>query len=135
MPAANRTNGIVCFISGKLGKIFFPRMNILSHSVCRSCYQCQKAQPNPSPQRGIYRSTSKGFPWEVLSIDVVGPLRPCKNFRYLLTARDLFTRWTEVIPIKDLNACTIAKSLNDQIFCRFGVPGALHFDNGMTSIV
>ena len=59
-----------------------------------------------------------------------GPLPMSKGFRYLLTAKDLFTKWVELIPVKDLHATTIAKAINDQIFCRFGLPGAMHFDNG-----
>ena len=54
----------------------------------------------------------------IIYSDVVGPLKASRGFKYLLTIRDGFTRWLEIFPLKDLKAITIAKIVNDEIFCR-----------------
>ena len=80
-------NYLFVYFLGRLGKIHFPRMLTISHAVCRSCFECQTAKPRAQPQKGIYRSVHKGFPWDCLSCDVVGPLKNCRGFKYLLTAK------------------------------------------------
>lgn len=47
-------------------------------------------------------------------------------FRYF---QDSFTKWIELIPLRNLKTENIAQAINDQIFCRYGLPGALKFDN------
>jgi len=41
-------------------------------------------------------------------LDVVGPLLPCKNFRYCLTLFDRFSRWLEAIHLIEASAELIA---------------------------
>ena len=55
---------------------------------------------------------------ELFCSDVVGPLKASRGFKYLLTIRDGFTRWLEIFPLRDLKAITIARIVNDEIFCR-----------------
>ena len=55
---------------------------------------------------------------ELFYSDVVGPLKASRGFKYLLTIRDGFTRWLEIFPLRDLKAITIARIVNDEIFCR-----------------
>ena len=43
---------------------------------------------------------------------------------------DYFTKWTEAIPLENLEARTVARVLIDNFICRFGVPLFLHTDQG-----
>ena len=46
----------------------------------------------------------------------------------MLVVVDHFSKWTELIPLKDTNAITIARALLDNWCCRYGVPTRLHSD-------
>ena len=65
-----------------------------------------------------------------IHVDIVGPLPPSQNYRYLLTVVDRFTRWPEAIPLVDAQTTTCAKALALHWIARFGVPAELTSDRG-----
>ncbi|KAG5870343.1 hypothetical protein JTB14_038039 [Gonioctena quinquepunctata] len=65
--------------------------------------------------------TSTTEPWELTSIDVVGPLVISLNGnRYLLTFPDYFTKFVEAISLPDQKANTIARAFVENITVRHG---------------
>ena len=50
--------------------------------------------------------------------------------RYSMVIRDYFTKWTEAIPLENLEAKTVARALIDNFISRFGVPLFIHTDQG-----
>ena len=72
-----------------------------------------------------------GEPWERLGIDVTGPHPACSNGNvYVLTVIDHFTRWVELIPMKNQEAATVVKALVDKVFCVHGCPLQILTDRG-----
>ena len=52
------------------------------------------------------------------------------GYRYILVIADYFSKWTEAFPIKDKCADTVADVLVNRIILRFGMPLAIHSDQG-----
>ena len=52
----------------RMGGIHFPDMKLKATAVVRSCFSCQTSKGSPKPQKGIYRATHRGFPWDVLNL-------------------------------------------------------------------
>jgi hypothetical protein len=62
-----------------------------------------------------------------VALDITGP----KNGnRYALVAIDHYSKWCEARPIKDHDATTAARFLEEEIICRFSVPRFIFTDNG-----
>ena len=65
-------------------------------------------------------------------MDFVGPFPPShprKNV-YLLTIKDLFTKWLEAFPLKVATASEVARIFTEEIFPRFGKCEQIHSDQG-----
>jgi transposase-like protein len=66
-----------------------------------------------------------------VALDIVGPLLKTKDGnRYALVAIDHYSKWCEARLVKDHDATTTTRFLEEEIICRFGVPKFIFTDNG-----
>ena len=63
-------------------------------------------------------------------LDLVGPLPPSEDHRYLLTMVDRFSRWPEVIPLKDISAASCSNAFVRHWLPRYGLPDTVITDRG-----
>lgn len=103
---------------------------------CTSCEVCGSRKVTQKKGKAPMKQYNVGLPMERIAIDFMGPL-PRSNSengnvpkRYLMVIGDYFTKWTEAIPLENLEAKTVARVLIDNFICRFGVPLFLHTDQG-----
>ena len=128
---AHRSAPVVC--DGLARSLFFPSMLRRCHEELDRCPRCLvKTAPSSKGQRHTLVSQQGGFPFQKLSLDFVGPLPTSfpGRYRFILTCKDLFSRWVEAFPTRDMTAATVVKCLANEIFCRFGTPDQLHSDQG-----
>jgi hypothetical protein len=84
--------------------------------ACQSC-QCYKFSRHSFTLLGDFTPTAARFLH--VRIYLVGPL-PTACCTYCLTAVDRFNRRSEVVPIPDITADTVARALLTSCICRFG---------------
>ncbi|KAG5862390.1 hypothetical protein JTB14_015634 [Gonioctena quinquepunctata] len=94
-------------------KIFYwtgIRTDIINY--CIKCDACNRRKTSPHMKKvPLQKFTPTQEPWELTSMDIVGPLVTSMNGnRYLLTFQDYFTKYPEVIPLPDQKADTIARA-------------------------
>ena len=104
----------------------------MSREVKRYVYSCEacqvtKGKPSKLPNSG---NLEYGNPMDQVSIDILGPFLPTPaGNTVVLVAVDHFTRWIEAYPLPDQKAETCARTLYEQLFCRFGMPLELKSDH------
>ena len=54
------------------------------------------------------------------------------NIKYILVISDVFTKWTEAIPLPDQEALTVTKAFVNTFVSRFDTPLQVHSDQGRT---
>ena len=88
----------------------------------------KRTEPTKMAPMGIVRS---GYPMERIGIDILGELPLTGNGnKYILVISDYFTIWTEALPMPNIEACTVANLLVNEVLTRFGIPRKIHSDQG-----
>jgi len=64
-----------------------------------------------------------------ISVDILGPLPETKEGNtHMLLVVCLFTRWTELWPIRDCKAATVTSALVERVLSTFGMPEVIYTD-------
>ena len=79
-------------------RFVWPGINSDVRRWTRSCVQCQRAKIQRHTAVPLSSFPTPSARFDVIHIDLVGPLPPSRGFTYLLTCVDRFTRWPEAIP-------------------------------------
>jgi transposase InsO family protein len=117
---------------GRLRRSFwFPSMVARTVETLASC-RCCLVKTTLNRQLHNLNPTLSGYPFQKLFMDFVGPLPLLHpgRFKYILTIRDIFTKWTEAFPTRDMTAATVVRLLAHKVFPRFGTPEHIHTDQG-----
>ena len=96
----------------------------------KACLRCQAAKVHRHTTAPVDQFVPATRRFDHIHVDIVGPLPPPQNYRYLLTVVDRFTRWPEAIPLVDAQTTTCPKALALHWIARFGVPTELTSDRG-----
>ncbi len=66
-----------------------------------------------------------------VALDTVGPLPETRSGnKYILVAIDHYSKWCQAKAVVDHGAKTVARFLEDDIICKYGVPKFILSDNG-----
>ncbi|KAL0212285.1 hypothetical protein RCL1_005911 [Eukaryota sp. TZLM3-RCL] len=99
------------------------------HVQC--CPSCQKTSPVRKPNILFTGTLWSDRAFSSVHVDTIGPLpKDQQNFSFVLVFVDSFTRYTILVPLTKLNAQESAYALVWNVCAIFGIPLAIHFDNG-----
>lgn len=99
---------------------------------CTSCTVCIATRlKRHAHAKGRIKQIRATAPFEMISMDIVGPLPMCNSgSRYLLTIMDRFTRYVAAIPLSEVTAQEVAMRFFNEWILRYGPPQTLLADNG-----
>ena len=96
---------------------------------CLACSVC--AQYNPQgqfrPKRG--KIPEPQYRFQHIFMDFI-ELNKCEGMKYCLTIIDMYSKWIDVLPTRNPDALTVAKTLTNHIIQHFGIPEKIYSDNG-----
>src|SRR5258705_6394172 len=112
-------------------KYSWPEMKKDIEEWCRSCLTCQACKHPNRAARAPLENIAVGSPMEIIGVDIMGPLPvSTQGNRYILVFIDLFTKWAEAYPVKQIDAITVTDVLVHEFISRHGVPKIILSDQG-----
>jgi len=100
---------------------YWPKMILDAITYAKRCHACQVHGYFIHQAPRYLRSTTSTWLFEIWKMDVVGPISPpsSKRHRFILGISDYFSKWAEVIPLREVKAST-ALIYHDGLFMIMG---------------
>ena len=122
-PSAKTTSNLIA------SKYIWKSMRKDIKKWSRECERCQQFKVTNHVESGIQPYDTPTSRFAHIHMDIVGPLPPSNGYRYLLTAIDRATRWTEAYPIRAQTAESCLKGVLNWI-SHYGLPESIITDRG-----
>ena len=110
---------------------YWPQVATDIYKKMRNCTNCAKNRVKLRKRTHPLRIFPATRPLESLAIDILGPLtKTKKGHRFLLLMSDRFSKLTHVVPLRRIDAYTIAVAFVAAWVFKYGPPKTLISDNG-----
>jgi hypothetical protein len=98
----------------------------------KGCESCQKFRYVESGPASMLHPIIKPWSFYGWALDFIGQIHPAlsKDHRFVLVATNYFTKWTQVIPLKNMTHKEAIHFILEHIIHRFGIPQTLTTDQG-----
>jgi hypothetical protein len=98
----------------------------------KGCESCQKFGDMQLAPATMLHPIIKPWPLRGWALDFIGQIHPAssKGHRFMLVGTDYFTKWTEVVPLKNMTHKEVVHFILEHIIHRFGIPQTLTMDQG-----
>jgi hypothetical protein len=102
----------------------------------KGCEECQKLGNIQLVLAAMMHSIIKPWQFKGWGLDFIGQIHPpsSKGDRFVLVTTDYFTKWTEVVPLKNMTHKEVMEFILEHITHRFGIPQTLTADQGTSFI-
>jgi hypothetical protein len=109
---------------------YWPTMLNGCFSYYEGCESCQKFRYMQLVPAAMLHPIIKPWLFRCWALDNVVQIHPSapKRHRFVLVATDYFTKWTEVMPLKNMIHKEVIHFILEHIMHRFGIPQTLTTD-------
>jgi len=110
---------------------YWPKMIPDAIAYAKRCHTCQIHDDFIHQAPGYLHPMTSFWPFEMWRMDVVGPISPpsSKGYQFILAITDYFSKWAEVIPLKEVKISDVIKFTKHYVIYHFGVPWQIVHNN------
>jgi hypothetical protein len=111
---------------------YWPNMIADCFKYYKGCQVCQKFGDLQLVPAAELHSIIKPWPFRGWGLEFIGKIHPSssKRHRFVLVATDYFTKWTEVVALKNMTHKEVIEFITEHIIHRFDIPQTLTIDQG-----
>nr|XP_054761348.1 uncharacterized protein LOC129267744 [Lytechinus pictus] len=109
---------------------YWPFMHKDITNYCRTCHACESIRsPNPKHQAPL-QNIKTDHPLQIVFADIAELPTSRSGYHYILVVVDHFSKYTNIYPMRDQTAQTVARHLFEEYIKEHRVPESLHIDQG-----
>ena len=113
------------------GNYYWPTMADDVYTEIGFCKECNHNKYINGRIRAPLQHITATEPFQIVGIDVTGPLKATKEgYRFILGVIDYFTKYICLIPMRNMEAETVARLIFKEWISKFGAPERIHTDCG-----
>ena len=110
-------------------RFWMPHARDVARSTVAQCVPCQLGK-DYGPRKKFTGTTGALKPWQIIAVDIMGPLPSSRSNEYIITFNDCFTRFVIAIPSSNHRTSTIAQLMMTHVIAAYGVPEVVLSDRG-----
>ena len=97
----------------------------------KKCKACQYHANFIHQQLEPLHPTIAFWPFDAWGLDAIGPLpKSSGGHLYILAVIDYFSKWAEVVPLREVKKETMVNFIRTHLIYRYGIPRYIMTDNG-----
>ena len=125
-------SGVAKTVEALTRDLWWPNMKKDVEKYIPGCEVCQKAKPDRQPRAApLHPNEIPKEPWEIISVDLIGPLPESKGNDMILVIVDQFTKKSYFLPTtSSITSQGVAVLFQDNIFRDHGIPWKVISDRG-----
>ena len=125
-------SGVAKTVEALTRDLWWPNMKKDVEKYIPGCEVCQKAKPDRQPRAApLHPNEIPKEPWEVVSVDLIGPLPESKGNDMILVIVDRFTKKSYFLPTtSSITSQGVAVLFRDNVFRDHGIPRKVISDRG-----
>ncbi len=98
---------------------------------CAKCGTCTFVKKFKQEKAGLLNPYLAQYPFDTVHIDIINGLPVTKEgHKAILVMIDKFSKWPELVALKDTESLTVWRAVRDTLITRYGIPHRLVSDNG-----
>jgi hypothetical protein len=109
---------------------YWPTMMTDYFHYYKGCEECQRFENIQLVPTFVLHPIIQPWPFYGWELDFIGQIHPpsSKGYCFVLVAMDYFTKWTKVVPLKNMTHKEVIELTTEHIIHRFGIPQTLTTD-------
>jgi hypothetical protein len=113
--------------------VYWPNMLEDCFRYYKGCGLCQRFGTVQVAPTSMLHPIIKLWPFRGWDLDFIGEvhLSSMKGHHFVLVATDYFTKWVEVMPLRNMRHWELMSFMMEHIVYRFGIPQTLMIDQGV----
>ena len=102
----------------------------------KGCEECRRFGDIQLVPAAMLHPIIKPWPFRGWGLNFIGQINPSssKGHCFVLVAMDYFTKWTEIVPLKNMTHREVIEFITEHIIHRFGISQTLTTDQGSSFI-
>ena len=111
---------------------WWPRLRADITKYVSGCETCQRTKTKRTvPHAPLVPNEIPTRPWEIVSVDLIGPLTESQGHDMILVIVDRMTKAGKFIPVsQDITSLGVAREFRDHVFKEHGIPKKVISDRG-----
>lgn len=110
-------------------KYYWPKAFSAVKKFVQHCDLCQRYKVSTFSS-GLLQPVPVHAPFHTVGLDIIGPFKSSRRYKYIIVAIDYLTKFVEAKPVRNIEATTVQNFIERRLILKHGCPTVIITDRG-----